>query len=324
MVEQAVQADKVDKRANAFRFVSVVLIVYNHAQYVQESLDSVISTRHANLEIIVIDDASQDASDLIILEWIRQHPAHKITYIKHDQNQGLTKSLNEGIDLAQGELIYFNSGDDVVLSDGVTKLLTYLSNNPDKLAVFGDCHVIDHEGKLIHESGIEGLHRRSGMRKSMLEIDSLLRFSIFFHWGVCGPAFMMRKETCAVIGPYDEQLAVDDWDMYLRLAAVGKLGFCNDYIGRYRVHAQNSIFTNAAVQIGDAVRVGRRHAHRFRGITFLRIAGLNALLKHREAKSLPRSFFYFWKSGALLFVSNYLHRGIRLVLFFRHKYFRRE
>jgi hypothetical protein len=135
---------------------------------------------------------------------------------------------------------------------------------------------------------------------------------------------MMRKETCAVVGPYDEQLAVDDWDMYLRLAAVGKLGFCNEYIGRYRVHAQNSIFTNAAVQISDAVRVGRRHAHRFRGFTFLRLAGLNALLNHKKAKSLPIRFFYFWKSGALLVVSNYLHRAIRLVMFLRYKYVRRE
>ena len=53
--------------------VSVILTVYNHARYVRESLDSVINTTYGRLELIVINDASQDETDAIIRQWIREH-----------------------------------------------------------------------------------------------------------------------------------------------------------------------------------------------------------------------------------------------------------
>ena len=300
--------------------VSVVMTVYNHARYVKESLSSVASSVYPVLEIIVIDDASKDESDSIIQQWIREHRDHPITYIRHEQNRGLTKTLNELISMARGELIFFNSGDDVILEEGIEKLADYLASNPNKLAVFADCHVIDRDSKQLHESGIEGLHRRSGMRKSMLEIDSILRFSIFYHWGVCGPGFMMRKETCSLVGPYDEELALDDWDMYLRLASIGKLGFYNGYTGQYRLHGKNSIVRHRSRLIRDAVHVGRKHAHNFGGIPSLRIAGLSALFQYCEAKSRLLKLFYFFESGTLLFISNYIHRAMRLILLLSHKY----
>ena len=129
----------------------------------------------------------------------------------------------------------------------------------------------------------------------------------------------MRKETCSIVGPYDEKLALDDWDMYLRLASVERLGFHDGYVGKYRIHGRNSTLTNGAGLLRDAVEIGRRHAQNVGGIASLRLAGLGALSQYFESKSQPRKSLLFLKSGALLFLSQCVHRPIRLTLWLRYK-----
>jgi len=89
--------------------VSVVMPVCNGEAFLAEALDSVLGQRHADLELIVVDDGSTDGSAELVHEYGRQDV--RLRYF-HQPNQGVTKARNNGIDAARGDLIAFLDQDD--------------------------------------------------------------------------------------------------------------------------------------------------------------------------------------------------------------------
>ncbi|WP_083829471.1 glycosyltransferase family A protein [Oceanimonas sp. GK1] len=95
--------------------VSVVIPCYNHAQFVQESIQSVIDQDYENIELIIIDDGSKDNSVEVIQEMIPAcEERFKRFEFRHRPNKGLCATLNEGIGLAAGDIIGFCSSDDIL------------------------------------------------------------------------------------------------------------------------------------------------------------------------------------------------------------------
>ena len=252
--------------------VSVVIGVYNHERFVEECLESVVNGSYKHLELIVFDDCSTDRSEVVIRRWRESHPEWPVTYVRHLENVGVTKSLNKAIPLCRGEYICLIAADDVMLMDGIGARVRYLAQNPDKLAVFADCEVIDENGTLLFQSGIEGLYADVGLKKSRLLRETLLPSSLVFHWAVPGPVFMCRSETYRIVGPYDERLNVEDWDMYLRLAAIRRLGFLDDYVAKYRWFAGNASHNLGARKQRDQAMVARKHVRRLGLINGMRLA----------------------------------------------------
>lgn len=323
MLEQASLATEIDSETFTHRpLVSVIVTVYNQAPYVRECLDSIVGTGYPNMELIVVDDASQDGSDEVIRRWIGEHPGQGMVYLNHQQNAGLANSLNEAIGVARGEILCLIAGDDLLLPNGIADRVDYLSRNPDKLLVFADCHVIDAEGKQIHESAIEGLYRRAGMRKRQLAVDKLVPYSIFHNWAICGPMTMCRPEAYRAAGLYDNQLIVDDWDLYLRIAALGKVGFHNGYVGKYRLHRQNTITTQRERVVRDCLRICRKYAHLFPVTSSLRSTFLQTYCRYNDSRSAPRKAFYFLLTGALYMLSGCVYRAVGWVLLLKYKRFR--
>src|SRR5262245_23120010 len=223
--------------------VSVLVPLYNQAQYVRECLDSVAQCDYSEIEIIVIDDGSTDGSREVVQSWRRDNTERFVKYIRHTGNQGICRSLNDGIRAADGEFIALLASDDMLLPNGILDRVEYLLGHTEKLAVFADCHVIRSDGSLHVESGIEDLYPYRGMRKKNLESDSSIAENVICHWGVPGPVFMCRAKAYQIVGSYDESLLVEDWDMYLRIAATGRLGFLPAYVAKYRVHSANMCST---------------------------------------------------------------------------------
>lgn len=287
--------------------VTVLVLVYNMERYIAEALDSVVGTGYPALELRIIDDGSKDGTVHQIRNWIRDNPGHDVVVTVHAQNHGVTRSLNEGIREARGELICLLAADDVLLPQGIAARVRYLQENPEKLAVFADCHVIDADGNQLHESGIEGLYVLSGMRKDILAFDECVAPSIVFNWGVPGPVFMCRARAYDVVGRYDETLIAEDWDMYLRLAAIGGIGFVPAYVAKYRWHPSNVSHTRRDQLILDGITTARRNLHRFGGMCALRLRAMICDYEQKKASSVAtrwwagsRSWFYE-KVASLLF-----------------------
>lgn len=220
--------------------VSILIPLYNHQRFIGRSLDSIIEDPYPAKEIIVLDDGSTDESAEVVKKWFgaKRDQIVGAFEFKSRGNQGLCKTLNEMISMARGKYVALLASDDLLLPGGIQARVDYLEKHNDKMAVFGDCIVIDSNDKLIYEGGIENLHHG---RKKYLINDSLLGYELVFHFCVPGPVFMARRDTYKAIGLYDETLAVEDWDYYLRLVSQNALGFIDYPVAAYRHHEKNMV-----------------------------------------------------------------------------------
>lgn len=214
--------------------VSIIIPLYNHEQFIVKCLDSVRDDSYPNKEIVIIDDGSKDASVEMVRQWQAANagiPNCSFTFLARE-NRGLTKTLNELVGLSNGDLVAVLASDDYLLPGSIETRAKYLERHEDKLAVFADCILVDYNNKISYKSGLSDLHE--GI-KSHLNHPRLLSYELVFNWCVPGPVFMARKKTYALIGGYNENIVVEDWDFYLRLAAPNLIGFIDSPVAAYRI-----------------------------------------------------------------------------------------
>src|SRR5438034_11184861 len=90
--------------------VSIVMATYNDSRYLKGAIDSVLKQTFRDWEFIILNDASTDETDKIISSYVEKDS--RFVYINNAKNAGLTKNLNKGIDIAQGEFIARIDSDD--------------------------------------------------------------------------------------------------------------------------------------------------------------------------------------------------------------------
>lgn len=266
--------------------VSVLIPLYNHARYIKRCLDSILEDGYPRVEIIIIDDGSKDDSVALTQQWYAEQEPERIERfeLKSRPNRGVTRTANELIANAHGDYLVFLASDDFLLPGGITARLEYLRLHPAKLAVFGDCIVVDDGDSKTHDSGIADLY--GGHIKCLMK-DDLLALELIYNWCVTGPGFMAYRKLFDQIGLYDESLTVEDWDMYLRIAARGLLGFIPSPVAAYRYHGGNSVLNEnmKAAQLDSLMRTAWNNHRAFQGINrFGLLYKYFKLKKHIAAK----------------------------------------
>ena len=111
--------------------VSVVVPTYNRAHIIPSALDSIFAQNYRPLELIVVDDGSNDNTQVVVTKWISTHASHhdfKGRYVRQN-NRGGNPARNHGISEASGELIAFLDSDDLWHSDKVKKQVDLMSSD---------------------------------------------------------------------------------------------------------------------------------------------------------------------------------------------------
>ena len=131
--------------------VSIICLCYNHSKFVVEAIDSVLAQTYTNIELIIVDDASNDGSVITINERIKEVP--EIKFIALDKNVGNCKAFNIGWRVSAGQFIIDLAADDILMPErvsvGVARLLKVGS---DYGVNFTDAELIDKEGKIIAQN----------------------------------------------------------------------------------------------------------------------------------------------------------------------------
>lgn len=190
--------------------VSTIMSVYNGDQWLRQAIDSIINQTYKNWEFIIIDDASNAATQNILDQYTNDK---RFKIIRQDTQQGLTKNLNTAIDLCAGNLIARMDADDISLPTRFEMQVFYLLSKPSVSAVASYIDTIDETGKSI---GIWSDDRKT---TSWRDIKAILP------WKNCiaHPTIMMRKTILREYRYNEEQIHSQDWDLWLRLAADGKI-----------------------------------------------------------------------------------------------------
>lgn len=192
--------------------VTILCISFNHAPYIKEALESVWAQSHANVEVIVLDDGSTDNSQEVIRDIIGDR---EVLFIHHKENIGYTKTFNKGLALAKGEYIVDFALDDVMLPDFVKSGLERFKKVSIKTGVvYSNADYIDQSSKVI------GNHKEILLAKGMVtefaEGDIFER--VLRRYFICTPTMIIKREVLTRLGGYDEALAYEDFDFWVRSA----------------------------------------------------------------------------------------------------------
>lgn len=203
--------------------VTVLIPVYNCAKYIATAIESVLSQKYTDYELLIIDDGSTDNT----AEIISNIKDSRIIFLKNSKNRGIVYTLNKGLDLAKGKYIVRMDGDDIVLGNRLEAQIDFLKNNPDFGIVGGWYQVINAEGKTIDT--VEGV---TDYRNAQL---SLLFRNQFTH-----SAVTMRTDLAKQLKYDPEFQYCEDYDLWVRFAEVSKVANLPLYFVKYRWYSENS------------------------------------------------------------------------------------
>lgn len=125
--------------------VSIIMPSYNTAQFIKESINSVLAQTYTNWELIIVDDCSQDNTDEIITEY----KDNRIKYIKNDTNVGAAISRNIALRMAKGKWIAFLDSDDLWVSTKLEKQINFMKENNYNFT-YTKYEEIDEKSELTH------------------------------------------------------------------------------------------------------------------------------------------------------------------------------
>ena len=220
--------------------LSILIPSYNHSKYIIDTLNSHVENNPFDYEIIIIDDGSTDQSPKLIQEWVTNHPEVKTKFFSRE-NRGVTATLNQLVDLAEGEFIRFFGSDDLSAPHANEVMIDFLTKNKAD-AVFGFCEVIDQNGKIIADNSIIQLGKTIDLYQENLSK------AIIANWAVVGPSLILRKSAFLKVGKFNEKSLIEDWYLYLNLLAKTDLRFVNKVVAQYRHHDTNASRTKDPVR----------------------------------------------------------------------------
>lgn len=205
--------------------ISIILPSYNHANFVADAVDSVLNQTVRNIELIVVDDGSSDGTPDIV-EKIHD-PRLQLIRLKHNR---LRHPRNLGLDLAKGQYIAFQNSDDVWLPQKLESQIDVLNKDENVAVSFTNIDIIDHNGTIIKDSWANNLFTNKNRPRL-----SWLRY--FFEVGncLCISSALVRRNMLEKAGQLKGSfIQLSDFDLWVRLAAIGELHILNDKLTYFR------------------------------------------------------------------------------------------
>ncbi|MGH7213712.1 MAG: glycosyltransferase family 2 protein [Tepidisphaeraceae bacterium] len=236
---------------NHVPLISVVLPVYNGERFIAEAVQSILAQTFGDFELIAIDDGSKDRSKQILDGFATRDARVRVV---SRPNAGLVRTLNEGLALARGELLARIDADDAATPDRFERQVAYLCEHPECVAVGSRALMIDSEGDPLIELGNKFTHE---------EIDSALingEGQHFYH-----SSLILRTRALRDVGGYRDLETIEDLDLFLRLAEVGRLHNLREVLLKYRQHPA-SVGHSKMIKQRLAQQQVLDEAHRRRGI----------------------------------------------------------
>lgn len=206
--------------------VSILIITYNQAAYVEETVRSALAQSYEPLEVVVADDHSTDETPDILRRLAATNP--KLRLVLGERNLGITGNSNRGLRACRGEMIAFQGGDDLLLPGKIAAQVEWMTGRAQRVLCGHDVEYFASETGdtlSIHAPRRCGLGPRDVIR--------------------AGPPYaataVMIRASAAPARGFDERLPrVSDWKLWIDvLESGGEFGRVDGVFARYRIHDKN-------------------------------------------------------------------------------------
>lgn len=199
--------------------VSIILPVFNGQESLASALDSLISQTFRDFELIVIDDGSTDQSQAVLRAYGERDGRVKLY---SQANEGLARTLNRGIQLAQGSYFARMDADDISCPERLARQVAFLDTHPE-IGVVGTWV------KTIGD-GVEEVWRYPVR-------DDGIRSQLLFNSSLAHPTVVLRQAVLAAVGGYNGHCTVaEDYELWSRLAAYTQFANLPQVLLLYRRH----------------------------------------------------------------------------------------
>lgn len=223
--------------------VSVPVVTYNSASFVEETLESVYNQSHQNIQLIISDDCSKDNTISLVESWCNQPRVKNrfadITIITVPKNTGVSANCNRSIEASKAKWIKFIAGDDILLPDCLSDNLKFIENNPTAQVIFSQVKVFHNTFRTEdYLDTIPSIYPNNIMKESFTAEDQF-RILIDSDRITYSPGSIFQKKALVEVGRFDEtNKLVEDYPMWLRLTRAGtKLFYFHTPTVGYRIHA---------------------------------------------------------------------------------------
>ncbi len=194
-----------------YPLVSVICLCYNHERFVEDSIRSAIEQTYPNIEIIVVDDQSTDGSVGQIENLQKEYPQIKFYPLK--KNIGNCKAFNIGLAYSKGDFIIDLAADDVLLADRVSKGVLALDSAGESYGVnFCNAAIISAESIILNH--FYPIDQNGRAQETIPEGD--VYADLIKKYFICSPTMLSRRAVYTKLNGYDEELAYEDFDFWVR------------------------------------------------------------------------------------------------------------
>ena len=214
-----------------FPLVSVLIPAYNHENYIQKTIESIINQTYPNIELIILDDGSKDKTWEKITE-LKPKCENRFVKIHFEtkQNEGTCITLNKLLKLSSGEFVYIIASDDLSKPQAIEKEVKFLQDNPDYALAVGDNEYVDSIGKQIFRtqkaftSNIKNAKYKTVKEflSSKLKIDFLSddfgSYKTLYKENYIPNGYLIRKNIFETIGNFTKNAPLEDFWLMLQIS----------------------------------------------------------------------------------------------------------
>ncbi len=201
--------------------VSVLMPVFNGADYLAEAIESIFAQTLADWELVAVDDGSRDASRELLEDFAARDP--RVRILASDVNTGIAAARNRGWRAARSEYIACLDADDVALPARFSQEVAFLDTHPTVAAVGGAAIRVDQNGQRLATVTCPTTSRA-------------IRATLSRHNCIINPSVMLRRSALEEVGGYRFD-HIEDYDLWLRLSERHDLGNLAEPMILYRLHS---------------------------------------------------------------------------------------
>ncbi|MCI5135731.1 MAG: glycosyltransferase [Candidatus Electrothrix sp. AW2] len=227
--------------------ISVIIPAYNHEEFIEAAVDSVLNQTWENLELIVIDDGSTDATGTLV----KAYTDPRLTYY-YQENQDAFNTINRGLDLAKGDYIAILNSDDIYAKDRLEKLVAIQQEN-NAACLFTDVIPISDRDEVFTDPafGWNVWHRKN--RVWYFACGDLYAAFLKGNFMVTTSNLFMTAEAVQQVGKFCSLRYLHDYDYIFRMMLAFPEQVCyvaEEQLLYYRIHDGNTL--------GEAAIIGRQ------------------------------------------------------------------
>lgn len=216
--------------------VSVIIPTFNRGSVLCGTLEDVFRQTYEHIEVIVVDDASTDLTETQIRPY-----RDRIRYVRLTENVGPAGARNRGVEVAKGEFVAFQDSDDLWDAHKLSRQVRLIESAGES----GSCSVCNAildlwRGQRRLSFDVSWMHPSCGDGFWLNPLEVLATRPVLFN-----QAALMRRSALCQIGGYDESMRyLEDWDLALRLAGIGKWTFTAEPLATWRANSDFSLTGN--------------------------------------------------------------------------------